>query len=143
MKKILSTIAVVFAASTLAGLAQDPASSPVPAAPSPAAPQHERHWKEGGRPGGPGAGREVLSSLTDAERKQFQEARKKAEADPQVAAAEAKVQAAMKEAMEARKAAMLKADPTIGPILEKVEAAMKARPQRPEGRPEGRDKNAS
>jgi len=121
MKKILTTIAVVFAASALTGLAQDATST---ATPAPSAAQHEKHWKEGGHPGGPmGA---ILESLTPAERQQFQEARKKAEADPAVVAAKEKAEAAMKEAREAHKAAMLKADPTIGPILEKIEAAMKA-----------------
>jgi len=121
MKKILSTIALVFAASALTGLAQD---APSPVTPSPGAAQHEKHWKDGGHPGGPmGA---VLESLTPAERQQFMEARKKAEADPAVVAAKEKAEAAMKEAREAHKAAMLKADPTIGPILEKIEAAMKA-----------------
>ena len=75
--------------------------------------------------------REAMESLTPAERQQFMEARKKAEADPQVIAAKQKVETAMKEAMEARKAAMLKADPNIGPILEKLEAAMKAKAPHP------------
>ena len=117
MKKILSTIAVVFVASALTGLAQD-------ATPAPNPPQQERHWKEGGRPGGPGGA--LLESLTPAERQQFLDARKKAEADPAVTAAKATAEAELKEAREAHKAAMLKADPTIGPILEKIEAAMKA-----------------
>lgn len=136
MKKTLFTMAAVFAVSPFAGLAQDAASSPTPGTPPPP-PPHERR---GDRMGGPGGGpfREALEALTPAERQQFMDAMKKAEGDADVKAAQEKVKEAMKAAMEARKAALLKADPTIGPILEKLEAAKKDRPGRPEGRPDRR-----
>jgi len=99
MKKILLAIALAFAVSTVSGLAQDRPE----------------------RGGGPRANN--LQSLTEAERTQFREANRKAATDPAVVAAQEKLQAAQKEAAEARKAAMLKADPNIGPVLEKVEKA--------------------
>jgi len=64
--------------------------------------------------------REAMESLTPAERTQLMEARKKAMESPEVKDAE-------KALRDAVHAAMLKADPTIGPVLEKVEAAMKER----------------
>lgn len=82
--------------------------------------------KEGRREGGRDAG---FANLTDAEKAKLMAAREKAKADPAVqAAAKAKDDAATPEARKAageeyRKAmhvALLKADPTLGPILEKV-----------------------
>lgn len=81
-----------------------------------------RDEKEGRRDAG-------FANLTDAEKEKLMEAREKAKADPTVqAAAKAKDDAATPEARKAageefRKAmhvAMLNADPTLGPILEKV-----------------------
>lgn len=78
--------------------------------------------REGGRDGG-------FANLTDAEKEKLMAAREKAKADPVVqAAAKAKDAAATPEARKAageefRKAmhvALLNADPTLGPILEKV-----------------------
>ena len=86
--------------------------------------------------------REALESLTPAERQQLMTARQKAESDPAVAAAREKVKEAMKEAHEASKAAMLKADPTLGPILEKVEAATKNAMEEFQQHHQGKGKNA-
>ena len=111
MKKAISTLALVLAASAFTAIAQD--------ATPPAAPKHEGHQHGGGGPGGPGGPmREVMESLTPAERTQLMEAHKKAQETPEVKDAE-------KALRDAVHAAMLKADPTIGPVLEKMEAAMK------------------
>jgi len=75
--------------------------------------------------------REALESLTPAERKQLMEARKKAMEAPEVVEARQKEEAARKAMREAVKAATLKADPTLGPVLDKLEAAMKANKPHP------------
>jgi len=117
MKKTITTIALVCAASAFTAFAQDKDST-TPAA-TPAAPKHEGRPHFGGGPGGPGGPmHEAMESLTPAERTQLMEARKKAMESPEVKDAE-------KALRDAVHAAMLKADPTIGPVLEKVEAAMK------------------
>ena len=104
------------AASTLTALAQTPAATPASTPPA----KHEGGKHEGKGPN--------LEALTPAEREQFLAARKKAEADPAVIAAkEGQDKKAMHDAMHA---AMLKADPTIGPILEKLAAAHKAEKKR-------------
>ena len=118
MKRTLSLITMVCATTAFTAFAQDP--SPTPA--SSPAPKHEK-GKHG--PGGPdGPLREALEGLTPAEREQLKAARQKAESDPAVVAA--KQSGDKKAAHDAMHAAMLKADPTLGPILEKVDAAMKA-----------------
>ena len=119
MKKIISTIAIVSAFSALTAFAQQP--SPTPAGSPPA--KHERKH-DGPRMEGPM--REALDSLAPAERQQLMEAHKKAEQDPAVIAAHEAAKAAHKEMRDAMRAAMLKADPTIGPVLDKLDAAMKA-----------------
>ena len=77
-----------------------------------------------GSPGGPGMGQ-----LTDAERERVMTARKAAEKDPAVVAAKQKQAAAGspaerrtadKDFREAMKGAMLKADPSLAPVLEKL-----------------------
>jgi len=65
--------------------------------------------------------RAAMEALTPAERDQLMAARKKAQEDQTVKDTE-------KAARDAMRAAMLKADPTIGPVLDKIEAAMKAAP---------------
>jgi len=65
--------------------------------------------------------REALDSLTPAERTQLMEARKKAMEAPELAEAKQKAEAARKESMDARKGALLKQDPSLGPILDKVQ----------------------
>ena len=92
-------------------------------------------------PGGPM--HEVLQSLTPAERQQLQAAHQKAAADPAVAAAREKAKEAMKEAHDAMNAAMLKADPNIGPILDKLEAAKAEAKQQFKGRHHGKGNTAS
>jgi Spy/CpxP family protein refolding chaperone len=125
---MISTLALVFAASTFAALAQDATPTPTP---NPQA-RHEGHrW--GGGPGGPMM-KEALDALTPAEREQLKAARQKASSDQAVVEARKNAEAAQKSLREAEKAAMLKADPTIGPVLEKMEAAMKAhRPHHQDG----------
>ena len=119
MKRTITTIALVCAASAFTAFAQDIAQDKDSTTTAPEAPKHEGRPHFGGQ-GGPGGGpmREAMESLTPAERTQLMEARKKAMESPEVKNAE-------KALRDAVHAAMLKADPTIGPVLEKVEAAMK------------------
>jgi hypothetical protein len=80
--------------------------------------------------GGPGAGRwrQKLAILTPAERERLRAAHQKAMQDPAVRAAQQKMHEAHREFRDAMHASMLKADPTIQPVLNKI----------PEGRA-GRD----
>lgn len=80
--------------------------------------------------------RHEFDSLTPAQREQLKAARSAAKDDPAVKAAEEKVRvaqgpedrrAAMKEAHKAMKAAMLKADPSVGSLLEKMPPPMRGR----------------
>ncbi|MEI7957682.1 MAG: hypothetical protein WCI40_01120 [Verrucomicrobiota bacterium] len=112
MKRTITTIALVCAASAFTALAQDKDATTT----APAGPKHEGRPHHGGGPM-----REALEALTPAEREQLKAAHQKAESDPAMAAAKE----SMKAAHEAMKAALLRADPTIGPILEKMEAARK------------------
>ena len=80
-------------------------------------------------PGGPA--RDILESLTPSERNQLNEAHKKAIGAPEVVAARQKIEVVHEEFMSALKAATLKADPTIGPILDKVDVAMKEKRPHP------------
>jgi hypothetical protein len=115
MKKAIPTIALLLAASAFTALAQEAATTPTP----PAA-KHEGH-----RPGGPGAPvdpmmRAAMETLSPAEREQLMAASKKAMEDPAVIEARKNLETA-------RRAALLKVDPNIGPVLDKMEAAMKER----------------
>ena len=128
MKRTILTLAMIGAMSGLTALAQDATPSPAPGGPR----HHEGRKEWGGGPRGPM--REVMESLSPAEREQLKVARKKTKDDPAVEEARKKAAEAMKAVREAEKAAMLKADPTIGPVLDKLEAAIKA--HRPERGPE-------
>lgn len=132
MKKTISMLALTLAASALTSFSQDTAT-PTPAAQPP---KHEKEFR--GRPPGPERGgpmREIMESLTPAEREQLKAARQKAKDDPAVLEARKQAEVAMKAARDAEKAAMLKVDATIGPILDKIEAAMKDRKPRGEQPP--------
>ena len=72
----------------------------------------------GGKSSGGMAG--AMNSLTAEERQKMMNARRQAMNDPSVAAARDKAQAASKEFHEAMEAAMLKADPSLKPILDKM-----------------------
>lgn len=63
-----------------------------------------------------------LANLSPEERQKLQAARQKAMQDPAVQAAHAKMRAVHKEFRDAMRAAMLKADPSIQPILNKIPA---------------------
>ena len=77
-------------------------------------------------PGGRGKGKwkqaqqQRLAALTPDERKKVQAARRKAKEDPAVKAAREKVEQAAKEFQAAMEAAMLKDDPSLKPILDKI-----------------------
>ena len=61
-----------------------------------------------------------LANLSPEERQKFEAARQKAMQDPSVQAAQDKMRQAHKEFQETMRAAMLKADPSIQPILNKM-----------------------
>jgi hypothetical protein len=61
-----------------------------------------------------------LANLSPEERQKLQAAREKAMQDPAVQAAHDKMRAAHKEFRDAMHAAMLKADPSIQPVLNKI-----------------------
>ena len=63
-----------------------------------------------------------LANLTDDERAKFKAARRKAMADPAVRAAHDQGKQNRKEFRKLKRAAMLKADPSIQPILDKIRA---------------------
>jgi hypothetical protein len=63
-----------------------------------------------------------MANLSSEERQKLQAARQKAMQDPTVQAAHDKMRAAHKEFRESMHAAMLKADPSIQPILNKMPA---------------------
>ena len=62
----------------------------------------------------------AMGNLTQEERQKVMTARRTAMQDPAVAAAKEKMQAASKEFHDAMDAAMLKADPSLKPILDKM-----------------------
>jgi hypothetical protein len=63
-----------------------------------------------------------LANLSPEERQKLQAARQKAMQDPAVQSAHDKMREAHKEFRDAMRAAMLKADPSIQPILNKIPA---------------------
>jgi hypothetical protein len=71
---------------------------------------------------GPAAARwrQKLANLSEAERQQLKSAHQKAMQDPAVRAAHIKMRQAHKEFRDAMRASMLKADPTIQPVLNKI-----------------------
>jgi hypothetical protein len=64
--------------------------------------------------------RQRLANLSSGEREQFRTAHSKAIQDPEVRAAQARLRQAQHEYRERMRAAMLKADPAIAPVLDKV-----------------------
>jgi Spy/CpxP family protein refolding chaperone len=80
-------------------------------------------YSQGGgrqRGGGAGGGGGQMGSLTPEERQKVMNARRQAMNDPSVSSAREKAQAAQKEFKEALDAAMLKVDPSLKPILDKM-----------------------
>lgn len=77
-----------------------------------------------GRRGGGGGDRmgsgAAMGNLSQEERQKFMNARRTAMQDPAVAAAREKLQQCSKDLHDAMDAAMLKADPSIKPILDKL-----------------------
>ena len=83
------------------------------------------HGGKGGKRGEPPG----FANLSDSDRKKLAAARETAKSDPAVQAAEAKIQSAktpeerrsaMQDAHKAMKAALLKADPSLAPVLEQL-----------------------
>lgn len=108
MKTTAFTITMVLATSAFVAFAQD-----VPT-PTPSAPEWRgRHHRMA----------EAWKSLTPEEREKLKAAHQAAKNDPNVVQARKAFQ-------DARQAAMLKADPTLAPVLEKLKAAKKEKRQR-------------
>jgi hypothetical protein len=78
--------------------------------------------QDGDQPRGRGRWEQRLSNLSSEERQKLQAAQQKAMQDPSVQAAHDKMRAAHEEFQNAMRAAMLKADPSIQPILNKIPA---------------------
>jgi hypothetical protein len=97
--KLLMTISILAVAPQLAPViwAQDEEQAP-----------GRRHWEQ------------RLANLSPDDRQKLQSARQKAMQDPAVQAAHDKMRQAHKEFRDAMRAAMLKADPSIQPILNKI-----------------------
>lgn len=74
------------------------------------------------KPAGRGRWDQRLANLSPEERQKLQAARQKAMQDPSVQAAHDKMRAAHEEFQNAMHAAMLKADPSVQPILDKIPA---------------------
>lgn len=98
----------------------------------------QRDWKPGPPPG--------FANLSEADRKKLMDAREKAKDDPEVQAAEKKrssastpeeQKAAMEDFHKAMKAALLKVDPTLAPVLEKLKPPHDRPPGPPQGPPPG------
>ena len=100
-------------------LAQAPAAAATPSVSAPAksaAAPAEAEEKEGGM-------KQALEALTPEERQTLRKAHKAAMEDPSVKAAEATRSTDRKGYRQAVRAAMLKADPSVGPILAKMREA--------------------
>lgn len=113
-------------------VAIDPSVAPILAKMEPR--KEEKSWKQGPPPGGERSdgrhqGPPGLANLTESERQQLKAAHEKVKQDPAVTAARQAMQSAStpeqrKSAGETMRqtteAAMLKVDPTLGPVLEKL-----------------------
>lgn len=103
--------------------------------------------KDGGRRGGGGAGGfgfgmrgPGYDSLTQEEKDKLRAASEKAQEDAKVKESREKMEAAMKDFREAMQAAQIKADPSVEPILKKLqEAREKAQKEGGGGRRPGAD----
>jgi hypothetical protein len=76
-----------------------------------------------GTPGRGGRWQQRLANLSPEEREKLKAARQKAMQDPGVQAAHEKMRQARKDFVTSMRAAMLKADPTIQPVLDKIPKA--------------------
>lgn len=102
--------AVTLAASALPAFAQDPATPPA----APPAAQGGPGGRGGrGGPGGGGMGRRAMENLSPEEQTRVQTARQATNRDPAVVEARRAL-------MQAEREAMLKQDPTLGPVLDKM-----------------------
>lgn len=110
MKTTFIAITSVVAASVFAAVAQEPGPTPEP---TPGA-----EWRaRAGRMHG------AWKTLTPEEQQKVKSAWKTAKGNPEVAQARTHMMEAAKAFHSARKNAMLKADPSLAPVLEKLETA--------------------
>ena len=99
--------------------AEDAPVTTTPSTTTPAATPGARRG-EGREGGGRGFG---LQALTPDEQTKYRAAMETARKDPKVAAAQEKLTAAMKESRETLDAAMIAADPSVEPLVKKVQEA--------------------
>jgi len=94
--------------------------------------------KPGAKAGSPDRGgrrMDLLGSLTPEEREKFKAANEKIKDNPEVVSAREKAQQADKQFFSALRDAMLAADPSLEPLLKKMEEARQQRQDRREGEP--------
>lgn len=108
MKTTALAIALALAAPAFTVLGQEPAPSP-----SPSGGWHWRAHRMG----------HAWKSLSTEEQQKLKTARQATRNNPEVVAAKTKLKAEMRAFHETQKAAMLKSDPTLAPIMEKLEKA--------------------
>jgi hypothetical protein len=94
-------------------------------------------FAQGRQRGGGGGGGAAMANLTPEERQKVMKARQAAMQDPSVSSARQKMQAAGKEFHDTLEAAMLKADPSIKPILDKMPKGHEGHQRGGGGEPEG------
>ena len=99
--------------------AQDTSPTPAPSA-TPAGPGGGHHERFGG-----GGMHQGLQDMTPEEREKLKAAREKAMQDPKVQSAVENLKTAGEAFRAARKQALLAADSSLGPILDKIDAAIK------------------
>ena len=125
MKNTFSRTLILLAAGAVlpivGAFAQSPAAATTPSVSVPAAETTTADPTATAAPGKRGGKmRERLSALTPEERQKLLAARRKAKEDPAVKAAEATRETDRKGYHKAMKEAMLRADPSVGAILEKM-----------------------
>jgi hypothetical protein len=109
------TILILGILGAVAPLSAQDNSQPQPDGPDRDGPSWRQHGKKHGPP--PGA------KLTPDEQQRLQAAREKAKADPTVRSLKEAKDALEKQLETAMRAAMLAADPSLGPVLDKIKAA--------------------
>ena len=129
MKSLILTSCIAFALGTQLSVRADS----VPDS------NHQRPSADAPRPGGFGlrGGGPGFESLSQDEKNKLKAASEKAGQDPKVQAARAKMEAAAKEMREAMNAALTAADPSVEPILKKLEEAREKAMKEGGGRPRG------
>jgi hypothetical protein len=120
MKRILLLTLTLSLSSLPALLAEEMPDSTKPATPPPASEKGDGIRKHG-KPDKPGERmREMAGNLSEAEREQFKAAMQKAKDDPEVVKAREQAEAQHGAMRKAMRDALLRADPTLEPVLAKM-----------------------